>query len=106
MAALKALVIGMGVLIVAGVVTLFYMLATRTVSTATAYAERIPAVAGTRIVTIAGVGDKLAVQVEAPGGGQEILLVDPGRAKLVGRWSLAPTVPSAPSAPSAPAGAQ
>lgn len=94
MAALKALVIGMGVLIVAGVVALFYMLATRTVSTATAYEEKIPVTAGARIVAISGVGDKLAVQLGGSAAGDEVVLVDPGRQKIVGRWTLAPVAPT------------
>ena len=84
MGALKALVVGMGVLIVAGTVTLVVLLIQR----AGGGAARMPAdvtallPAGNRILGIAGVEGRLAVWVEGPEGAR-VLLLD-GRGQQVG----------------------
>lgn len=81
MGALKALVIGMGVLIVAGTVTLVVLLIQRAGGTRTAdVAALLPA--SNRIMGIAGVEGRLAVWVDGPEGAR-VLLLD-GRGQQVG----------------------
>lgn len=80
MGALKALVIGMGVLIVAGTVTLVVLLIQRAgggASRALDVAAMLPA--GNRILGIAGVEGRLAVWVEGPEGARVLLLDGQGR---------------------------
>ena len=80
MGALKALVIGMGVLIVAGTVTLVVLLIQRAGGAASHtmdVAAMLPA--GNRILGIAGVEGRLAVWVEGPEGARVLLLDGQGR---------------------------
>ena len=80
MGALKALVIGMGVLIVAGTVTLVVLLTQRAgggADRALDVAAMLPA--GNRILGIAGVEGRLAVWVEGPEGARVLLLDGQGR---------------------------
>lgn len=80
MGALKALVVGMGVLIVAGTVTLVVLLIQRAGGTRGAVADvtaNLPA--GNRIMGIAGVENRLAVWLEGPEGSRVLLLDAQGR---------------------------
>lgn len=83
MRGLKALVIGMGVLIAAGLVVVVVTLANRagqlaeTVEQAGFGSAGLGLPAGSEIVAIAPAGDRLAVHVRVPGEGDRILLVDP-----------------------------
>ena len=80
MGALKALVIGMGVLIVAGTVTLVVLLIQRAGGAAN-HARDVAAMlpAGNRILGIAGVEGRLAVWVDGPEGARVLLLDGQGR---------------------------
>ncbi len=87
---LKVLTIAMGVLIVVATTVLVVLIARRIggsgpvpVSTAVLLDEP----AGTRIVTIAAVGDRLAVQLQG-GGPDRVLLVDPRTGAVAGRIGL------------------
>jgi cell division protein FtsI/penicillin-binding protein 2 len=83
MGALKALVVGMGVLIVAGTVTLVVLLIQRAGGPARGAADvtaNLPD--GNRIMGIAGVENRLAIWLEGPEGGR-VLLLD-GRGRQVG----------------------
>lgn len=80
MGALKALVVGMGVLIVAGTVTLVVLLIQRAGGTRGVPADvtaNLPA--GNRIMGIAGVENRLAVWLEGPEGSRVLLLDAQGR---------------------------
>ncbi len=80
MGALKALVVGMGVLIVAGTVTLVVLLIQRAGGTAARPADVAALLpAGNRILGIAGVEGRLAVWVEGPEGARVLLLDGQGR---------------------------
>ena len=89
MRALMGLVVGMGVLIVAGVVGLIGVVASRVAS------HRAPALsavvldepAGTRIAGIASLGDGLALQLQG-GGADRVVVVDP-QGRVVRRLGLA-----------------
>jgi hypothetical protein len=97
MRALKIAVVVMGVLIVVGTAALIVGVARRssgpTVPVAAALPEVIDATLqqppGTRIVGIAVVQDRLAVQLQGGGGEDRVVLVDPRSGALVGRISLA-----------------
>jgi len=79
MGALKALVIGMGVLIVAGTVTLVVLLIQRAGGGAARpdVAALLPV--GNRIMGIAGIEGRLAVWVDGPEGARVLLLDGQGR---------------------------
>jgi len=80
MGALKALVVGMGVLIVAGTVTLVVLLIQRSGGPARGASNvtaNLPA--GNRIMGIAGVEGRLAVWVDGPEGGRVLLFDAQGR---------------------------
>jgi hypothetical protein len=81
MGALKALVVGMGVLIVAGTVTLVVLLIQRSGGGARGAAADVTASlpAGNRIMGIAGVENRLAVWLEGPEGSRVLLLDAQGR---------------------------
>jgi hypothetical protein len=91
MRALKILTIGMGVLIVAGTAVL---IATVLKRSATPGAATVPVAAvldepaGTRIVGIAAIQDRLAVQLQ-DGGPDRVMLLDARTGNVVGRISLA-----------------
>jgi hypothetical protein len=96
MRALTIAVIVMGVLIVLGTVALIVGVARRSNGPAVPDAATSRAVidatlqepSGTRIVGIAMVQDRLAVQLQG-GGGDRVVLIDPGSGAVVGRISLA-----------------
>jgi len=85
---LKTLVIVMGVLIVVATTVLVVLIARRiggaggTAPVAASVLLEEPA--GTRIVGIAAVGDRLAVQLQG-GGTDRVVLVDPHSGAVVGR---------------------
>jgi hypothetical protein len=83
MQALKALVIGMGVLIVAGTVTLVVLIIQRAGPTGRAADVALELPAGNRIMGIAGMERRLAVWVEGPEGAR-VLLLDPETGRRVG----------------------
>lgn len=92
---LKALVIGMGVVIVVATTVLIVLIAHRLAggSPAVTPAAAVPVLldepVGTRIVTIAPAGDRLAVQLQG-GGPDRVLLVDPRSGAVMGRIALRP----------------
>lgn len=98
MRALKAAVVIMGVLIVAGTVLLAVVIADRLSSRtgAPAFIEAsLDQPAGTRIVSIAGAGERVAVHVTGGGLPDRILLVETARGRVVGtiQADAAPAVP-------------
>ena len=89
---LKVLVIVMGVVIVVATTVLIVLIARRigggpaagpVVATSVLLEEPV----GTRIATIAAVGDRLAVQLQG-GGADRIVLLDPRSGAVVGRVGL------------------
>lgn len=85
MRALKAAVIIMGVMIVAGTILLGIVLANRlSTRSGPAVEATLGQPAGTRIVSIAGAGERLAVHVAGGGLPDRVLLVDPARGRVVG----------------------
>lgn len=86
MRALKFLVVAMGVLIVAGTVTLVVLLVQRVGGRPTA---PMPALSlelpgEGRILSVAGAGDRFAVLVEEPGGGTRLVFLDARTGRVVG----------------------
>lgn len=80
MRALQALVVGMGVLIVAGTVTLVVLLVKRAGGPAgSAPNTSLDLPAGSRIMGIAGVDGRLAVWLDGPEGSRILLLDGTGR---------------------------
>jgi hypothetical protein len=104
MQALKALVIVMGVLIVAGlavvVVTIYNRMQART-STAGPTAEggelpafdraTVPVPAGCRVAGLQSAGDRLLLQLAGVAGCEQILVVDLRSGRLLGRLDLVAT---------------
>lgn len=89
MHALKALVIGMGVLIVAGVIVVVVTIANRAGELGETAAQSFGTAglglpAGTDIVAIVGAGDRLAIHARVPGEGDRIVIVDPDSGAVVG----------------------
>jgi hypothetical protein len=89
MRALKALVVGMGVLIVVGTVALVVLLVQRAgggrgAETMPRMALDLPA--GSQIVSLAGAGDRFAVLVRRPDG-ERILFLNPRTGRVVGEVS-------------------
>ena len=81
---LKALVIGLGVLIVAATVALVVLIVQRSGgSTVGLGAAALGQPAGTRIAGIAGVEKTIAIWVVRPDG-ERVLLFDPARGRVVG----------------------
>ena len=87
MAALKALVVILGLLIVLGTGLIVYTLATgpRTAGFGTA---GIPVPAGATVAGMVGLGDRLALHVTQPGAPDRILIVDIARGRLLGTLTL------------------
>ena len=87
---LKLLVIGMGVLIVVAT-TVLVVLIVRRIGAPVAAPGQVASVLdeaeGTRIMGIAAVGDRLAVQLQG-GGPDRVLLVDPRTGVVTGRVGL------------------
>ena len=90
MLALKALVIGMGVLIVAGVAVIGVTLANRmSAPTGTIASLTLDEPAGTRITAATLAPDRLAVTLRG-GGPDRIVLLDTKSGRVLGRVGLAP----------------
>jgi len=91
-AALKWLVVVMGVLIVAGTVALVVVLVQR-VGAPSGESALPPASlgqpAGTRILGVAPAEGRVAVLVARPDGTERVLLVDPRRGRVLGEWRAA-----------------
>lgn len=94
MQALKFLVVAMGVLIVAGTVTLVVVLVQRaggnTAASLPPMSLNLPV--GSRILGIAGAKDHFAVHVQRPDG-DRILLLDPSSGRVVGEVTPGAAVP-------------
>lgn len=93
MRVLKALTIGMGVLILAGTGVLVAVIGHRLAAPAPApsgqaFALALDEPAGTHIAGVAALGDRLAVALQG-GGSDRVVLVDPRSGAVVGRVSLA-----------------
>jgi hypothetical protein len=96
MRALKIVTIGMGVLIVLGTTVLIVTIVKRGMSgpiaalpaPERAFASVLDEPAGTAIVGIAQVRDRLVVQLRG-GGADRMLLIDPASGAVAGRISLA-----------------
>jgi hypothetical protein len=88
---LKVLTIGMGVLIVVATTVLVVLIARRLsggpVVSPGSLAVMLDEPAGTRMVGIAAVGDRLAVALQG-GGLDRVLLIDPRTGAVVGRVGL------------------
>lgn len=96
MRALKVLVVGMGVLIVAGTVTLAVLLVQRAGGgrggeVAARASLELPA--GTQIVSVAGAGDRFAVLVRGPAG-ERVVFVDARSGRVVGELLPGGAVPT------------
>ncbi len=96
MRALKILVVGMGVLIVAGTVTLAVLLVQRAgggrgADMAPRVALDLPA--GTQIVSVSGAGERFAVHVRGPGG-EWVVFVDSRTGRPVGELRPGGAVPT------------
>ncbi len=96
---LKTLVIGMGVLIVAGFVVVVVELGRRipTLSggrppAGSAFAERVALPPGARVVSISATADRVVAQVEVPGGPTMAYIVDPRSGALLGTVEFAPGI--------------
>jgi hypothetical protein len=89
MAALKVLVVAMGVLIVLGVGAIVYGIATRLdLSKPVAFDGRVELPAGGRILDMTASGDRLVLRVAMPDGGERLILVDLSRGKALGALEL------------------
>ncbi len=96
MRALKVLVVGMGVLIVAGTVTLVVLLVQRAGGGRggeVAARASLDLPAGTQIVSVAGAGERFAVHVRGPGG-DWVVLVDSRTGRPVGELRPGGAVPT------------
>jgi hypothetical protein len=85
--ALKILVVAMGVLIIAGTVTLVALIVQRAGGFSSGGARLglgLEQPAGTRISGIAGLDQALAIWVQRPDGTESVLLVDPRRGRTLG----------------------
>jgi hypothetical protein len=86
---LKALVIGMGVLIVAGTVTLVALIVQRSGGDSAMPPRSLGQPAGTRLVSVAAMEGRLAVLVARPDGLERVLLVDPRSGRVLGEFRAA-----------------
>ena len=91
MAALKVLVVAMGVLILVGLGAIIYVLATGAGLAPGGFgARRLALPAGARVVEMAAAGERVVLRLEAPDGVARLLVVDPVRGRELGRIELAP----------------
>ncbi|MEO0034347.1 MAG: hypothetical protein RLZZ501_370 [Pseudomonadota bacterium] len=100
MKALKALVIVLGLLIVAGVVLLIYGVSSRLgprpapaasagSGTTTAFGTvAVPLPGGAQVVQVLSAGERLVVRIATPDS-TELVVLDPARGEIAGRFSLA-----------------
>jgi hypothetical protein len=89
MAALKLLVVAMGVLIVLGIGGLIYGLATRfEVPRAGAVDGKIALPAGAKVLDMAAAGDRLVLRVALPDATERLLVVDLAHGRQIGTLEL------------------
>ncbi len=100
MRTLKALVIGMGILIVAGTAVIAVMIARRGAdgaagdNTASGGASTTPAKialpAGARVIETALDGDRIALRIVLTGGGERVMIIDARTGRRIGAVDLMP----------------
>ncbi len=88
MAALKVLVVVMGVLIVIGVAVLIYGLATRLDGPRTAFEGRLVLPPEAKIVDMTASGDRLVLRVALPDRSERLIVVDLVRGRQLGALEL------------------
>ncbi len=97
MRALKAVVIGLGVLIAVGVAVLVVVVFNRVIAPGgggdvkdgfVTTAVALPA--GARVITMTGEDDTLSLLVEGPDGGQQVITVDRRDGAILGTLDLTP----------------
>ncbi len=93
MAALKALVIGMGVLIVVGVVVLVATLASRMAGNKGTWESNVTLPDGFGLIGIAGTQDRVILHTRGPKGEALLLAVDPATGKALGRITVQGATP-------------
>ena len=92
---LKAVVIGLGVLILIGVGLIAYKLidgqGSRAVQSPGDYAtDTVTLPAGSRVVTMTGEGDRLSLLVEDGAGRQQVITIDRSSGAVLGTLTLEP----------------
>jgi len=94
MRALKALVIVMGVLIVAGTAVVIVTVGKRVSQAGRAapgsVAASLALPPGCKVAEMTTIGDRLALRLEGEGDCRQILLVDPATASITGHIGLVP----------------
>ncbi len=96
MRTLKALVIGMGILIVVGTAVIAVMIARRggDVGPASGGASMTPArialPAGARVIETALDGDRIALRIALTGGGERVMIIDARTGRRIGAVDLMP----------------
>ncbi len=94
MRSIQALVIVMGILIVGGMTLVGYQIVTTVGEPAAAHAPfgevELALPPGARVLDMAAVDDRLVLRVEAGGGRQRLLVLDPSTGALVGTMVLTP----------------
>ena len=96
MRTLKALVIGMGIVIVVGTTVMAVMIARRgsddgTASdTASLTPARIALPAGARVIETALDGDRIALRIALTGGGERVIIIDATTGSRIGAVDLMP----------------
>ena len=88
MAALKVLVVVMGVLIVIGVAVLIYGLATRLDVPRAAFDGRLVLPPEAKIVDMTAAGDRLVLRVALPDRSERLIVVDLVRGRQLGALEL------------------
>lgn len=88
MAALKVLVVAMGVLIVAGTATLAYLLVKKAGAPVASLPPTLTLPEGAKVGAMASVGNQLVLQLSGPGDEQRLLVVDPKSWQVVGTIKL------------------
>ncbi len=96
MRTLKALVIGMGVLIVAGTAVIAVMIARRGDDGGAASGgvsitpAKIALPAGARVIETALDGDRIALRIALTGGGERVMIIDARTGRRIGAVDLVP----------------
>jgi hypothetical protein len=88
MAALKVLVVAMGVLIVLGLAGLVWGLATRLDGSRAVADGRVELPPGAEIVDMTAAGDRLVLRVAMPDASERLIVVDLARGRAVGGVDL------------------
>ncbi len=96
MRTLKALVIGMGILIVAGTAMIAVMIVRRGADGSAASGNasitpaRIALPAGARVIETALDGDRIALRIALTGGGERVVIIDARTGRRIGAVDLMP----------------